>query len=266
MVSFKLAAIKVLRKSKVPLHYKEITRQAKEQNLIETSGLTPEATMNTQIALDIKTKKEKSAFIRVKPATFKINPKFIVNEHKENIQLTQPTPEDNPAVYWVLFETYQSPIKVNRQYIIQNFCKHFDTFTADKKRENALDWLVKFGLISKYPDQTYEITSMGTRVVEKYFEKIHMDQLELDFLFRVHNPKFQNIQIATSFLRGNFITSISDVKQISSKGEPTLKYKIKIALVNIFTFLSYIKIIEQFYGPFPTIYEIIDAIMRKGSG
>lgn len=49
MPSFKLAAIKVLRELKKPLHYKDITKRALEQNLIETSGSIPEATMNAQI-------------------------------------------------------------------------------------------------------------------------------------------------------------------------------------------------------------------------
>lgn len=83
MVSFKLAAINVLRKSKESLHYQEITKQAIEQNLIETSGLTPDATMNAQITRDIKLKKEKSAFIRVKPGIFKINPNYTDKTQRE---------------------------------------------------------------------------------------------------------------------------------------------------------------------------------------
>ena len=83
MVSFKLAAIKILRKSKEPLHYMEITKQTIEQNLIETSGSTPENTMNAQITSDIKFKKEKSAFIRVKPGIFKVNPKYTIEKQKQ---------------------------------------------------------------------------------------------------------------------------------------------------------------------------------------
>jgi len=82
MPSFKIAAIKILRESKEPLHYEELTKHALEQNLIETSGATPEATMNAQIAVDIKTKGEKSAFKRTKPGFFTINPAYTKEEQK----------------------------------------------------------------------------------------------------------------------------------------------------------------------------------------
>lgn len=84
MLSFKLSAIKVLRGAKEPLHYEEITRRALEQNLIETSGSTPEATMNAQITVDIKSKKEKSAFIKVKPGHFALNPNYTPEEEKKH--------------------------------------------------------------------------------------------------------------------------------------------------------------------------------------
>ena len=83
MASFKLAAIKILRNSKDPLHYEEITKRALEKNLVETSGATPEATMNAQIAVDIKNKKENSPFIRVKPGYFSLNPNYTPKEQKE---------------------------------------------------------------------------------------------------------------------------------------------------------------------------------------
>ncbi len=57
MCSFKIAAIKVLRKSKEPLHYDEITKRAIEQDLIVTSGATPDATMNSRITSVLSTKK-----------------------------------------------------------------------------------------------------------------------------------------------------------------------------------------------------------------
>lgn len=83
MVSFKLAAIKILKEAKEPLHYDEITKKALEQNLIETSGSTPEATMNAQISVDIKNKDQNSAFVRTKPGFFSINPNFTDKKEKE---------------------------------------------------------------------------------------------------------------------------------------------------------------------------------------
>ncbi len=82
MTSFKLAAIKILREAKEPLHYEEITKRALEQNLIETSGATPEATMNAQISVDIKNKKGESPFQRVKPGYFVLNQNFTTKEEK----------------------------------------------------------------------------------------------------------------------------------------------------------------------------------------
>lgn len=82
MNTFKQAAITILKKSKEPLHYREITRKALEEGLFETQGATPEATMNAQIVMDIKRYGDKSIFKRVSPAIFAINP-----EYKEPVQV-----------------------------------------------------------------------------------------------------------------------------------------------------------------------------------
>jgi len=73
MDSFRDAAVKVLSANKQPLHYKEITRRALEKGLIETHGATPEATMNSQIILDIRKYKNRSSFIKTAPSTYAIN-------------------------------------------------------------------------------------------------------------------------------------------------------------------------------------------------
>ncbi|MEW6378857.1 MAG: HTH domain-containing protein [bacterium] len=83
MTSFRLAAIKILREAKEPLHYEEITNRALEQNLIETSGATPEASMNAQISTDIKNKNERAAFVRTGKGYFSINPNYTEEEQKE---------------------------------------------------------------------------------------------------------------------------------------------------------------------------------------
>lgn len=74
MNTFKQSAIEILKKSKEPLHYSEITRLALESGLLETEGATPEATMNAQIVVDIKHKGQGSDFIRTAPGTFALNP------------------------------------------------------------------------------------------------------------------------------------------------------------------------------------------------
>lgn len=56
-LSFKLAAEKILLKSKEPLTAKQIYKLASEENLIETSGETPEATMGAILYVDIRDNK-----------------------------------------------------------------------------------------------------------------------------------------------------------------------------------------------------------------
>jgi len=72
MNSFKKAAYQVLLKSG-PLHYKEITKKAIQQKLIKSSGITPWATMNAILSVDIKQKGSRSQFIRTKPGCFYLN-------------------------------------------------------------------------------------------------------------------------------------------------------------------------------------------------
>ena len=67
MNTFKQSAIEILKKTKTPLHYAEITRLALESGILETEGATPEATMNAQIVVDIKNKGAGSDFIRTVP-------------------------------------------------------------------------------------------------------------------------------------------------------------------------------------------------------
>jgi HB1, ASXL, restriction endonuclease HTH domain/PD-(D/E)XK endonuclease len=83
MTSFKRAAVKVLRDSNEPLHYKEITKHALEEALVETSGATPERTMNTQITGDMKRRGKKSAFIRVQAGVYSLNPDYAEEEQNQ---------------------------------------------------------------------------------------------------------------------------------------------------------------------------------------
>ncbi|MBI5414475.1 hypothetical protein HZA38_03080 [Candidatus Peregrinibacteria bacterium] len=87
MNTFKQSAIEVLKKTKKPLHYNEITRLALELGLLETEGSTPEGTMNAQIAMDIKNKCAGSDFLRTAPGTFSLNPHK--KEIKENAKIIE---------------------------------------------------------------------------------------------------------------------------------------------------------------------------------
>jgi restriction system protein len=67
------AAQKVLQDAGAPLHYQEITRRALESGIWQTSGKTPEATINAQLAMDIKRKGPQSRFQRTGRGMFGLN-------------------------------------------------------------------------------------------------------------------------------------------------------------------------------------------------
>lgn len=73
MNKFKTSALSVLTEVNKPLHYKEITRIALEKGILETEGATPDASMNAQIIMDIKSKGKLSDFVKTAPSTYEIN-------------------------------------------------------------------------------------------------------------------------------------------------------------------------------------------------
>ncbi|MBN1971031.1 MAG: hypothetical protein JW870_16810 [Candidatus Delongbacteria bacterium] len=88
MNKFRQSALQILKKSKKPLHYKEITRLALEEGILETDGKTPEASMNAQLIMDVKNKGKASDFMKTAPATFSLNP------NKNNIISKQAIEQD----------------------------------------------------------------------------------------------------------------------------------------------------------------------------
>ncbi len=93
MVSFKKAAVEVLKKANEPLTTKEITYIAIQEGLIDTAGRTPEATMGAQIYVDINTNKE-SPFIKVGRGRFSLkkqkdtvsSPLVLIEKQNENVR------------------------------------------------------------------------------------------------------------------------------------------------------------------------------------
>lgn len=86
MNKFRNSAVEILKQEKRPLHSKEITKLALEKGILETEGATPEASMNTQIILDIRNKGNKSDFIKVGPSTYTLNPERGESRLKEKIE------------------------------------------------------------------------------------------------------------------------------------------------------------------------------------
>lgn len=98
MNTFKQSAIKVLQLSKTPLHYAEITRLALERGFLETHGTTPDATMNAQIVIDIKTKGKSSDFVKTAPGTFALNHNKMILEETHKITELEDDEEEKIAV------------------------------------------------------------------------------------------------------------------------------------------------------------------------
>jgi hypothetical protein len=73
MNSYKNIAYQILTEAKKPLHSREITEIALKRGLLQTSGKTPQATMNAQLVMDIVRNKDKSPFIKTAPSIFGIN-------------------------------------------------------------------------------------------------------------------------------------------------------------------------------------------------
>lgn len=82
-LSFKKAAVKILERTDKPMTAAEITKIALEENLIDSSGETPEASMGAQIYVDIKEKN--SPFLKVGRGLFTLKKKSDVSKSPQLI-------------------------------------------------------------------------------------------------------------------------------------------------------------------------------------
>jgi CRISPR/Cas system-associated exonuclease Cas4 (RecB family) len=95
MNKYRTAAIKILADAKKPLHYKEITKLALEQGILETEGATPDASMNSQIITDIQKKGKGSDFVKTDKSTYAINPqKIAIAPKKQKLVLEEEAVEE----------------------------------------------------------------------------------------------------------------------------------------------------------------------------
>jgi restriction system protein len=78
----------VLAEGGEPLHYKEITKRLLQRRLWTTTGQTPDATVNAQLAVDIKRHGEASMFRRVDKGVFALRAWALSDSH--------PRPEPTP--------------------------------------------------------------------------------------------------------------------------------------------------------------------------
>jgi restriction system protein len=87
------AVVTVLTEAGEPLHYKEITKRLLNQGLWTTTGQTPDATVNAQLAVDIKRRGEASKFRRVDKGV------FALRAWAPDNLLPQPTPTPTPRTH-----------------------------------------------------------------------------------------------------------------------------------------------------------------------
>jgi len=81
-MTFKEAAVEILRGNDKPLTAQQITREAGKRGLLESVGKTPGATMAAQISVDIKRRGVLSDFQRVGPGRFILNRKKPVTKEE----------------------------------------------------------------------------------------------------------------------------------------------------------------------------------------
>ncbi|MBN1550466.1 winged helix-turn-helix domain-containing protein [bacterium] len=76
-MDFKEAAITILKREGRPLTPKQITEIALRENLIDTMGKTPQASMASRIYMDMKRNGDKSVFIKIKKGYFALRETLI---------------------------------------------------------------------------------------------------------------------------------------------------------------------------------------------
>jgi hypothetical protein len=96
MTTLKEAAKRILQQEGKPLHYRDITKLALEQGFFETTGKTPEASINSQIIVDIRHKGKNSDFIKIAPSVYTLNPQKTFDEPL--VKETEDTEEEKTKI------------------------------------------------------------------------------------------------------------------------------------------------------------------------
>ena len=98
-MTFRSAAIQILSENGKPMHYTEIWKQALNQKLVQTDGKTPQETLRTKIAEDMKRNGSTSIFKKTDIATYDIN-----QEELDELKIIESNEsEKNPFVESVTF-------------------------------------------------------------------------------------------------------------------------------------------------------------------
>ncbi|MCK4781417.1 DGQHR domain-containing protein [Candidatus Parcubacteria bacterium] len=124
MNKFKTSAIEILKNVKKPLHYKEITRLALKSGILETEGATPEASMNSQIVMDIKKRGLFSDFVKIASGIFALNPQRKVLKQSQKIKRNG--------------EESNKKVATNFEEKIKQFLENLEFCDVDGARDNFL--------------------------------------------------------------------------------------------------------------------------------
>ena len=86
----------ILQQAAEPLHYQEITSRILAQDLWQTKGKTPDATINAGLAVDIKKLGDRSRFIRIGTGVFALNEWGLEKYQPTERAISPAGPKDEP--------------------------------------------------------------------------------------------------------------------------------------------------------------------------
>ncbi|MBI2641923.1 hypothetical protein HYW87_05050 [Candidatus Roizmanbacteria bacterium] len=89
MNSYRNAAIKILKKSNKPLHYREISDKSIKEKLLSPKGRTPWATMNAILSTDVARYRDNSFFRRTTPGFYILNKDKITFKRQFGASITK---------------------------------------------------------------------------------------------------------------------------------------------------------------------------------
>ena len=144
MNSFKDIAYQILKEVTKPLHSKEITKIALQRGWLKTAGKTPEATMNTQLIVDINSKKEKSRFVKIDPSVFGLSDNFKktnnISESKGNKIILTNEQKGKIKKYYTQYQNWLKTDEGNKN--LEDHLKH-SNFISNKLAKDKIDNLTE---------------------------------------------------------------------------------------------------------------------------
>jgi predicted RNA-binding protein len=159
-MNFLDAAEEILRKSNKPLHYKEITKKILAEELIKTSGKTPEASLNAMMGIDIKINGEKSRFLRTSKGSYGLREWGL-----EEYTPVTTKEEKEKGVYWLIstseknFKRDRTVLEFKYQGLKERNKKTVKKFSPGDKVLYYIAGISKFGAIATITEGYYYDTT-----------------------------------------------------------------------------------------------------------